>query len=207
MKKLVFYFSIFFLTSNVFPQGADSLFYFINKEKPKFFIQLNNRGSFVQNMTANVSAILLGLSYSKRVKTGITVGVVTSKVYNNITLPNGNETKSLLQMWYAGIHLEYTYYKTKKIEISLPINFSSGLSNYKYYYQNKTYYTKNKLGIIYEASTTIIYKPISFIGLGAGLGYRLSFFNDQYLIKSFTSVIYNFELKIYFREIFGKTKE
>ncbi len=208
MKRLVVLsFAVFCIPLLNFSQGLDSLKYFLNKEKPKFFFQFNNRGSFVQNRTAGVTAVLFGLSYSKRVKTGITGGLVTSKVYNDVVSKDGSLTKGLLQMWFAGVHFEYTYYKTAKLEISLPVSLNAGLSNYKYYYAGKTYYTDNMFGVTYEASTTVIYKPLFFVGIGGGLGYRLSYFPDKYLVRSFTSVIYNLEFKVYFGEIIKRFRK
>ena len=201
IRFLVFGFAYLLINLCVVAQGSDSLIYFIENSKPKFFIQFNNRGSFVQNRTAGVTAVLAGVSYAKRVKTGLTGGVVTSKVYNSVVSENGDTVEGLLQMWFAGVHFEYTYYKTSKLEISLPVSINLGVSNYKYFSGKKAYYTENMLGVSYEASTTVIYKPIFFIGIGGGLGYRLSYFPDKYLIRSFTSVIYNLELKFYFGEV------
>ncbi len=204
MKRLIVLLAIFCFSLKTFSQGLDSLRYFLHRENPKFFFQFNNRGSFVQNRTAGVTALLFGLSYSKRVKAGITGGLVTSKVYNEVVSQDGELTKGLLQMWFAGVHFEYTYYKTKRWEISLPVSFNAGWSNYKYNDGGKPYYTDNMFGITYEASTTVIYKPLFFMGIGGGLGYRLSYFPDKYLTRSFTSVIYNLEFKIYFGEIIKK---
>ncbi len=178
----------------------------MSESKPKFFFQFNNRGSFVQNHTAAVSAILLGLSYSKRVKFALTIGKVTSKVYKNILTQTGNIALGTLQMWFGGIHFEYSYFKNKHWEINLPINLSLSLSNYNYHEQNKTKVTNTHPGITYEASTTLIYKPFSLIGIGGGVGYRLSYFGDLYLTKSFTSIIYNIELKVYFGELINRLK-
>ena len=124
MKKIRLFILFIFIALSAKPQVIDSIKYFMSESKPKFFFQFNNRGSFVQNHTAAVSAILLGLSYSKRVKFALTIGKVTSKVYKNILTQTGNIALGTLQMWFGGIHFEYSYFKNKHWEINLPINFS-----------------------------------------------------------------------------------
>ena len=180
----------------------------MSESKPKFFFQFNNRGSFVQNRTAAVTAFLFGQSYSKRVKFALTAGKVTSKVYKNILTANGDTALGTLQMWFGGIHFEYSYFKNRHWEISLPISLSLSLSNYYIYEESyKINLTNTKPGITYEASTTLIYKPIRFVGFGGGVGYRLSYFGDMYLTKSFTSIIYNLEFKVYIGELVNRLKK
>ena len=137
----------------------------------------------------------------------MTAGKVTSKVYKNILTSDGDTTPGRLQMWFGGVHFEYSYFKNKHWEISLPISLSLSFSNYNYKEQDKTKITETTPGITYEASTTVIYKPFFLIGIGGGLGYRLSYFEDMYLTKSFTSVIYNLEFKVYLGDLINRIKK
>jgi hypothetical protein len=206
VKKILF---ILLISSSVLTkaQVIDSIKYFMSKSKPKLFFEFNNRGSFVQNRTAAVSAFLVGASYSKRVKFALTGGKVTSKVYKNIITSSGNTSLGILQMWFGGIHFEYSYFKTNHWEISLPISLSLSFSNYSFTDENKTKITDTNPGITYEALTTVIYKPFYLVGFGGGVGYRLSYFDDIYLTKSFTSIIYKVGFKIYIGELINKLKK
>ncbi len=189
-------------------QVIDSIKYFMSEYKPVFFAQLNNRGSFVSNMIAPVTSVVAGVTYDKRVKIGGSIGKVTSKVYKDVYVNNNDmPQKALLRLWFAGGYFEYTYYKQKHLEISIPIHLDIGVSDFSYTQQGETFTTNNKLGLLYEAYTVAIYKPVFFVGIGGGVGYRLSLFDgDTFLTRSFTSVIYDFELKIYFGTLVRKIR-
>ena len=206
MRKLILIAVLSFSTIYVKAQVVDSIKYFITADKPRFFFQLNNRGSFVQNKTAATTSLLLGLSYSKRVKAALTSGKVSSKVYKQMQITDTTITGTL-GMWFIGGHFEYSYFKSNKWEISIPIDLAITFSNFSYKYGNNLYITPSRPGIMYEASTTVIYKPFYLIGIGGGVGYRISYFGDSFLTRSFTSVVYNLEFKVYFGDFISRIKK
>jgi len=115
---------------------------------------------------------------------------------------------STLKLLYISGYAEYIYFYKKHWEISIPIQFGAGFSRYSYKAGDKTYYTDNQFGFIYEATTDIVYKPFSWIGLGAGFGYRLLLFGEMEIIRQFSSPIYSLGIKLYlspvYRAVFPK---
>lgn len=176
-------------------------------------IKLNNRGSFVANKPAWVTGVLLGLSYKKQFKLGAGYNQVISKITKNYYLEDylGNPVDtflSTLKLNYFSIYVEYAYFYKPHWEISIPLQLGGGVSRYSYKAGGKTYYTDNHFGFIYEATTSVVYKPVKWFGLAVGFGYRLVLFKEKEIIREFTSPIYSFGIKIYpspvYRAIFPK---
>jgi len=202
-----FFFLIFLLT---FLSGNAQLMDSIHsclQYSPKPMIKLNNKGSFVANKSASVVGLVMGLSFNKRLKFGLGYNQVISRIHKNYYLNDylGNPVDtflSTLKLIYFSTYLEYVYYYKKHWEISIPLKFGIGVSRYAYKAGTKTYYTDNHLGFIYEATTDIVYKPVTWFGLGAGFGYRITLFKELDIIKQFTSPIYSFGIKLYISPIY-----
>ncbi len=172
------------------------------KIPPKPMIKLNNRGSFVANKPASVIGLVVGLSFNKRLKFGLGYNQVTSRIHKNYYLNDylGNPVDtfvSTLKLLYINGYAEYVYFYKKHWEISIPIQFGAGFSKYAYKAGDKTYYFDNYPGFIYEATTDIVYKPVSWFGLGVGFGYRILLFKEMEIIRQFSSPIYSFGIKLY----------
>ncbi len=204
-KTILFlFFSLIVVSTNA--QFMDSIHSCL-EHPPKLMIKLNNKGSFVANKPASVVGFVVGLSFNKKLKFGLGYNQVISHLYKNYYFNDylGNPVDtfvSTLKMIYFSTYLEYVYYYNKHWEISIPIKFGAGVSRYAYKAGTKTYYTDNHFGFIYEATTDIVYKPVSWFGLGAGFGYRIVLFKELEIMKQFTSPIYSFGIKIYISPIY-----
>ena len=205
---------LFFLTVSF--QGKSQFMDSIHdclQASPKLMIKLNNKGSFVANKPASVIGLVLGLSFNKRLKFGLGYNQVTSRIHKDYFLNDylGNPTdtfNSTLKLLYISGYTEYIYFYKKHWEISIPIQFGAGFSRYSYKAGDKVYYTDNQFGFIYEATTDVVYKPLSWIGLGVGFGYRLLLFKEIEIIHQFSSPIYSLGIKLYlspvYRAVFPK---
>jgi len=191
-------------------QLEDSVSIYLHSS-PKPMIKLNNRGSFVNKKLASVTGVVLGLSFKKRLKLGLSYNQVTSRIYKDFLVNNPADTFLFtLELIYVSGYIEYVYFYKKHWEISIPIQFGSGFSNYVYKTKTKTYHTNKHWGFIYEAVTDVVYKPVVWIGVGFGFGYRLLLFKELDIMKQFSSPIYSFGIKLYLSPVcntmFGKRK-
>ena len=214
LKYLRYFLFLFFLFFSF--QGKSQLMDNIHvclQAPPKPMIKLNNRGSFVANKPAFVTGIVLGLSFNKRLKFGLGYNQVISRIHKDYFLDDylGNPVdtfNSTLKLLYVSGYAEYVYFYKKHWEISIPIQFGAGVSRYSYKARDKTYYTDNRFGFIYEATTDIVYKPVNWLGFGVGFGYRILLFNETEIIRQFSSPIYSFGIKLYlspvYRAVFPK---
>ncbi|MCD6365984.1 MAG: hypothetical protein J7L46_00440 [Bacteroidales bacterium] len=183
---------------------------------PKLMIKLNNRGSFVANKPASVAGLVLGLSFNKRLKFGLGYNQVNSRIHKDYFLNDylGNSADTfnfILKLLYVSGYAEYVYFHKKHWEISIPIQFGAGFSRYSYKAGDKSYYTNNHFGFIYEATTDVVYKPFSWVGVGVGFGYRILISADYDLIRQFSSPIYSLGIKLYlspvYRAVFPKKND
>jgi len=204
--KTILFLFFFLIYISTYAQFMDSIHSCL-QHSPKPMIKLNNKGSFVANKPASVVGLVMGLSFNKRLKFGLGYNEVISHIHKNYYLNDylGNPVDtffSTLKLIYFSTYLEYVYHYRRHWEISIPINFGAGVSRYTYKAGTKTYYTDNHLGFIYEATTDIVYKPVTWFGLGAGFGYRIALFKELDIIKQFTSPIYSFGIKLYISPIY-----
>jgi hypothetical protein len=98
---------------------------------------------------------------------------------------------------------EYTFYHNDPWQFSIPLNLGAGKS-YFWYYKN-TAGDKGRLDekivILSTLSVDAQYKIIKYIGVGAGLGYRVMLKDNSNINENFNSVIYSLQLRIFVDEI------
>ena len=163
------------------------------KYKPKFFIKLDARKSFITNVYAPMGGVKIGLSFNNTTRIGI--GYTWMK---NYPLSKGSDVK--LQFSYVAPFIEYCFYKTKKWTGEIPVQLGYGEIRYR---DTKLKNTITKTGVfVYEPAMTLDYRFLKYFSLGAGAGLRLVFKLNQNMLDKFSSPIYIFRFKIYFGDIY-----
>lgn len=116
---------------------------------------------------------------------------------------NPDTVDAALRFAYISPYIEYTFHKTKKWEISIPVQLGIGAARYEYEDNAGVFVRqKDRLVIMYEPAMTAQYRFISWAGIGAGVGYRLVFYGNNALKENFNSPVYILRFKIFLRDIY-----
>lgn len=179
------------------------------KQKPHFFIKLDTRNSFIYNSRVKILGIKAGISFGKRlyIGTGYNQLQPPSPNFNRqVYFTNSDNQKdsvtSTLKMYYFSAQVEYTFYQTRKWELSLPLQFGIGQTYYKYELAGKRKTKDESHNFIYEPAVSVQYKIAKWIGVGADVGFRFMLTEDRKLNQKFNSPTYAFKIMIYYSEIF-----
>jgi hypothetical protein len=174
--------------------------------KPTFDLRMDTRNSFITNRVAKIKSAKVGLDYNNVIKVGIGLNILTSKLQRRL---NSIDTQlSRLKFWYISPYLEYNFYHTKRIDISIPVNF--GIGKIGYTNINKVFTTITSistLAFVYEPYLIGNYKLLPTLALGAGIGYRISVFNNNVINQQLSSPIYIFKTQFYLSEIMNGLKK
>ena len=199
---IVFCFSILVKVSEA--QTDSSFFQVIARSfscKPKIDVKIDARTSFISTRPARIFGIKAGLEFNKTVRVGLGYNWLISDINRDRTvLVNGKWTRvnSKLILRYYSPYFEYSYYRSKRLELSVPVMMGFGYS--KYTSANEFYNfipdTDKKFVVFYEPYSIGLYKPIPWVGLGFGVGYRIVLIGNQSIQENLNSPIYVLKLKI-----------
>ena len=169
--------------------------------KPKLDLRADARTSFISTKPARIFGLKLGLNFNDKVQVGVGYNWLISDIKKDRKIViNGSielvDSRLLLQ--YVSPYFEYTYYNSPTLELSIPVMLGLGYSRYtaaSSFYQFVPDSKKNVV-MFYEPYSVGIYKPIPWVGIGFGVGYRLLFIGNKSISENLNSPIYVFKLKL-----------
>jgi len=164
--------------------------------KAKFFVSSDSKNSFISNRAGLFFGAKLGLEYDNTIRLGIGFSGLFNKTYSGY-IHGIKKSEENLSFNYISISAEYIYSNKKKYDFALPISFGFG---YSWLGDFETSDSRDFV-ILYETQLIGTYYPISYIGFGAGVGYRIMLLNNSFIDENFTAPIYSIKLKINFGEI------
>lgn len=198
--------SLNFIYFNGSAQLLDSLQNHLT-HKPKFFIKLDSRNSFVASRSARITGIKLGYDYNNSLRFGIGANWLNKAVIKPRLLTNGNgelyTVRAALKIFYLSPFSEYVFFRNKRWEhtINLQLGFGKSWVNYKDYRGVK--FTENqKFILLYEPSMITQYKVLPWLGIGCGVGYRLLLLNNKSSGANFNSPVYVLKSRLFFDELY-----
>lgn len=196
----------FVLTAQTSEPFIDSIINSFNYP-PRLDLRLDARTSFITNNPARIVGVKLGVDFNDKVKVGIGYNWLRSTILNNEYINKGlgrTEIYTRLVLRYFSPYFEYTYHNSPKLELSIPVMIGLGTSHYTpLNVQDSPFYTSNpRMVVFYEPSSTGLYKPIKWFGIGFGIGYRLVFVGNRGLNQNFNSPIYVLRAKLLLGEIY-----
>ncbi|MFI5218040.1 MAG: hypothetical protein ACHQNT_01040 [Bacteroidia bacterium] len=176
--------------------------------KPKIFFQIAAYNSFVSNEPANTFGYRGGLEFNRRIRIGVGYYTLISDIVKPKTISgvfeNDTTLNAQLDMNFIPLSLEYIFYNKDPWQISIPLYIGAGKSYFWYYLNSEGDRGKvdEKTVALMTMSAEAQYKIIKWVGVGAGLGYRLMLKDNNNINENFNSVIYNIGLRIFVDEIF-----
>jgi hypothetical protein len=181
------------------------------KNKPKLFLTLDRTSSFVSGKGATTSEIRAGLEFKKKLRLGIGYAKLVSDVVTDKTITTqvtqiDSVVPAELSLAYFTMSGEYTFYESKRWQITMPVTLGIG-SSYFYYYEkvDGDYLTKKTdkgSVVLFGPSGVATYRILRWVGLSAGLGFRFAIVNNGKIQESFNSPVYLFRVRIFMGEIY-----
>lgn len=178
------------------------------KHKPKPDVRLDTRNSFITSRVARIRGVKLGLDFNKTVKLGLGYNWLSSdvEVKRSYTAANGEQYAApfKLHFGYVSPYFEYTFYRDKRWEFSIPLHLGIGAARFRYTDDVGAEYTTKGVGVLlYEPYMTALYKPIRYLGVGVGTGYRLLLVGNRQLPGNLNSPIYVFKFSFFAGELWN----
>ncbi|MGR6088117.1 MAG: hypothetical protein ACU4F9_08070 [Arcticibacter sp.] len=182
------------------------------KGKPSFFFTLDNTASFVGGKSATTNELRFGLDFKKKLKLGLGYGQLVSDIVVNkdiVTERTGNDSvvPANLSLSFFSANAEYVFFNSKRWQISTPFQIGLGSTYFLYYEADKSGKSVQKRTdegtvVVSGLSAVATYRILRWVGLSAGLGYRVGILNNDKVEESFNSPVYTFKFRIFFGEIY-----
>lgn len=207
MKRIVFI-SVLFLIGWVNTSHAqllDSLQAVI-KSKSSIDIRLESRYSFINNDLAGITEIRIGAAFRRKLRLGGGLSCLNTEVTTaEVSKDNFNNSISnikYLKMGYVCVYADFVFYKTKRWQLSVPIQTGFGLS----WLQTKSVYDLNSqpkyFFMIYEPGIATQFKIFKCLGLGVDVNYRFAVKNNKTINGQLSSPTYAFKLLFWIDQLY-----
>jgi hypothetical protein len=197
---------IIFFSSTAAAQLIDSLPYII-RGKRRIDARIESRISFINNNLINVTGVRAGVSFQKQLRVGAGVSWLSSRVPANFTAyaPDGTEftEEKYLKFIYASFYADFVFHKTKRWQLSVPIQIGVGSSwfqrreDYHWGTRDKKYFM-----LLYEPGITVHFKVFKWFGLGTDVAYRFTLYNNKTVADNLNSPTYAFKLLFWPDELY-----
>lgn len=179
------------------------------KSRPSIDARLESRYSFLNNSPTKVSGVRLGLSFRRKLRVGIGYSWLDTDVKDIklITDAFGNlrYTNEYLKFGYVCYYADFVFHKTKRWQLSVPIQVGTGMYWTQYNDGLKTIKSKQRLLLFYEPGITVQFKATRWCGLGLDVCARLALRNTKYVGEKLNSFVLAPKLLIWFDQIFYMT--
>jgi hypothetical protein len=169
--------------------------------------RLESRYSLVDHQLISVEGIRLGVSFKRKFRLGGGVSWLDSDVHSNYTARNDAGDLELrerfLKFVYLSYYIDFVFYKTKRWQLSVPIQAGTGLSWFQD--NNRYFHGKNASKyflLLYEPGITAQFKVLKWAGLGADVAYRFTLKNNKKVGEQLNSPTYAFKILIWFDQLF-----
>lgn len=205
-RRFFYLIPILFFAFNSNSQGVDE---FANsfKKKRSFYFTWDSKATFITNEYAQVKSVKLGFDFGGKTKFGIGYnwykGNIVREFFEKEQLVGAN-----LKFRYASIFTEYVYFLNDHWEATIPAQIGMGIMQYNKEFTKLKIQGAGGFFMLYEPSSTIVYRFLRYFGAGIGIGYRLVILTGNNPLKeNFQSPILTLRTKIYFDKVMDDLKK
>jgi len=206
LKKCLFIF--FFVSANLcLAQFADSLHKaFAGKKSFDFSFDSNN--SFIDNNRVSVQSIKVGVEFGKSIAIGggyawlnANTPVYNKYVFRDAELKRDTSVSRQLSLNYFCYYVNYIYYKSRRWELSVPLQIGVGKLGYSYWYKGTKQTTDEGYCFLYEPEIDVKFKIFRWLGAEGDIGYRLLFKDNHFIKNTFNSPLFSLGVFFIWNEI------
>ncbi len=175
MKRCLFIFIIFtcFAAKAQFLDSLNAVF----RGKSIIDARLESRYSFIRNELIAVTGVRLGVAYKRKLRIGGGISWLKSdrlySFYQTNVLGQTVEQKRYLKFAYLCYYIDFVYHRTKRWQLSVPIQAGTGLV----WYQRQSDYSllngdRKRFLLLYEPGITVQFKIVRWAGIGGDAAFR-----------------------------------
>ncbi len=177
------------------------------KYPPRLEVKFDSRNSFIGSRYARIYGVKVGLDYNGTFNFGLGYNWLSSDVFSNMTITNSRgeleEVKAQYAFNYISPYAEYVFYKKEPWNISVSALLGFGRASFSYFDSYWVHTTTNPdLVVVYEPYMTARYRLFKYIGVGAGVGYRLALSEDKFSRNRLNSPIYVLKFRLYLVDLY-----
>ncbi|PCJ66925.1 MAG: hypothetical protein COA58_05590 [Bacteroidetes bacterium] len=180
------------------------------QEKPKFFMSLNNRNTFIRSNKTKLYGLTGGFDYNEKVK--LFVGIYGFGDANETLLINDIDFVQDSVFRYINtsnfsLGIEYDYWEYERLHLSFPIQIGIGSINYEFVEKDKStpIRIQNYNIVPIEFGSNAYLELLTGVGLKAGIGYRMTLGKKE--ASQLSSPYYNLGISILVGEIYKDIKK
>lgn len=170
----------------------------IIKNRASIDLRIESHYSFIDNEIAGISGFRAGVSFRRKLRFGGGISWLKSEISQNQYIPNENgvliSTPKYLRLAYVALYADFVFYKTKRWQVSVPIQTGIGASWFQYQKPYNLGTSKKYLLLLYEPGISTHFKIFKWCGLGVDVGYRFAIKNGDYIEQRFNSPTYAFKI-------------
>ena len=178
----------------------------LTHKKPSIDARLETRNSFFENRRAKVTGVRLGVIFQKKLRIGVGYSWLSSDVVEKKSVINGfgqnDSISNYLKFGYIAFYTDFVFYKTKRWQVSVPLQWGAGLTWYKYNDGIKDKSSSKNYLLLYEPGISVQFKLLRWVGLGTDIAYRFTLQNDRSLSNKLNSPTYAFKFLIWFDQLY-----
>ena len=187
--------------------GYDTTKY--RKRKYRLFnplINLDNHNSIFFGTPSSIWGVRLGVTIAARYRMGFG-GYMLPKRLDLPTLQNSNKMDSIYRrfdMLFFTTFMEFVPISNFRWELSIPFSLGYGFANVSHKHRSETEYKVQhaKQGFLLLSGISAHYKVFSWVGVGAGLGYRQVLTNDSLVNQGMSGLFVSFKFKIFVGDLY-----
>lgn len=174
--------------------------------RPSIDARLESRYSFLNNSPTKVTGVKLGLVFRRKLRVGLGYSWLDTDVSDKklVTSTDGNliSTNNYLKFGYVCYYADFVFHKTKRWQLSVPIQMGTGMYWSQYSDGKNLIKSKKRLLVFYEPGITIQFKITRWCGLGLDMCARLALRNTKYVGEKLNSFVLAPKLLIWFDQLF-----
>jgi hypothetical protein len=203
-KFLVCWLFLVFGSIRLFAAGADSV-QVLPKRRPHFVFNFDTRYTLLQNDPARISGLKAGLEWCDHIRTGVGFYALSTPVITKLptTGPDGKPIEARVKLAYAAVYGEYVMLRNKRWELSVPVQLGFGKTMNVYQNSMGEIQRTEKIPLwLVEPSVSGHYKVYSWVGVGAGAGYRQTLNDPRRETRQLNAPIYYVKVKLFAGELY-----
>jgi hypothetical protein len=203
-KILVLWLFLLFGSIPVFADGTDSVLT-AKKRGPHFVFNFDTRYTLLQNDPARISGLKGGLQWGERIRTGVGFYALSTPIITKLPAagPDVHAIEARVKFAYAAVYSEYIVLRNAKWELSVPVQLGFGKTLNVYQDSKGEIQRTEKIPLwLVEPSVSGHYKVYSWVGLGAGAGYRQMLNHSQRETRHLNAPIYYIKVKLFAGELY-----
>jgi len=162
--------------------------------KKSLDIGFDSRNSFVNHNRVGVQSIKLGINFEKKICLGMGYAWLNSRTpvfdthpYYDADLNKDTFITRRLTFSYFRFNVNYSYYRSRRWEFSIPLQVGVGKLGFKYNYRGIDKQSDEGFCFLYEPEVDVKFKVFRWFGVEGDVGYRFLFKDNKFIKNTFNS--------------------